>query len=89
MTKGKDRIENDENKLDISTFVAVKATEVKDRFSPQGAALLPPDIAAAPDAAEYANTLIKVLETGKAGIFQHGVGETKFKKVPGHHLKSS
>ncbi len=85
MAKGKDRIENDENKLDISTFVAVKATEVKDRFSPQGA-VLPPDIAAAPDAAEYTNTLIKVFETGKGGVFQHGAGETKFKKVPEHHL---
>ena len=42
--------------------------------------MLPPDIAADPDATEVANTIAKAFETGKGGIFQHGAGKTKFKK---------
>ena len=82
MAKGKDRIDEVDNKLDIFNFKVVKTTRSRVR-----GVVLPPDIASASDATGYANTIADVFESGEGGIFQHGEDETEFKKVLEHRLK--
>jgi len=82
MAKGKDRLSEDDNKLNTSTFKVVETTRTRVR-----GVVLPPDIASASDATGYANTIADVFESGEGGIFQHGEDETEFKKVPEHRLK--
>jgi hypothetical protein len=83
MGKGKDRISEEGHKLDTSNFKVVKTTRIRVK-----GIVLQPDIASAPDATGYADTIAQVFETGQGGIFQHGAGETEFQKVPERHPKT-
>lgn len=82
MAKRERQIGEEGNKLDTSNFKVVETTRTRVK-----GVVLPPDIASAPDATGYANAIASVFESGKGGIFQHGVGETEFKRVPEHRPK--